>query len=347
MKNSSIPICRSDQGEKKVPKSGYGRLFSMAPAVRMIAVMVVLTFGAGPLYGQSPSDALYIDGTGRVGIGTTDPQATLDVVGKLSVSDNTTLSNCTVTGSLTARTLDVDGKAVISNVFIGDVGHGSNWAGFSHRESAGQTSYGFLQDAAGHSSLINKKSGGGHIGLRIDNQDKMVMVDSGNVGIGTTTPKTKLQVVGQISADSLNGEKPPMVFEVGRKGDTKNWYAENRDIGPLCGDADGCMMKFLFRVNSSDEVRVITEQVYIEQPDKSGNKRPGLHGWTRQLGGGDKGFVLQTATKNDIVPHPWEWIYVRNYSSGEVGPQSNAFSGYQVQFMTRPNVSATVIIYDR
>ena len=125
------------------------------------------------------------------------------------------------------------------------------------------------------------------------------------------------------------------------------WYAVNKDIKDLCGDADGCTMKLFLRVNDSDVVRTLSEQIYIEQPDKSSNKNAGLHGWIRQLGGGESDFVLQTNALHEIIPHPWNWIYVRNYSSPEVGPKSTAFSGYQVQFMTKPNISATVIIYDR
>jgi hypothetical protein len=68
-----------------------------------------------------------------------------------------------------------------------------------------------------------------------------------------------------------------LVFEVGQKGDTQKWYFVNQDIGPLCGDADGCTMKFFLQENSTDRVRTISEQIYIEQPGKSSNKSPGLH----------------------------------------------------------------------
>jgi hypothetical protein len=155
-----------------------------------------------------------------------------------------------------------------------------------------------------------------------------------------------LKVNGAMTAPSVNGEKPPMVFEVGDKGRAGQWSWANKDIGPLCGDADGCTIKFFFRDVTNDEVRTISEQIYIEQPDKSNNKTPGRHGWTRQGPGEESQFILGTLNRYDIVPHPWNWIYVRNYSSGETG-SDRLLSGTEVQFMTRPNISATVIIYDR
>lgn len=149
---------------------------------------------------------------------------------------------------------------------------------------------------------------------------------------------------------SINGEKPPMVLEIGQNTNTTLYYWSGPvDIGPLCGDADGCTMKFLMRVKSTDEVRVIEETLYIEQPSKSGNKTAGLHGWTRQQGGGDAGFVLNTAAKHEVVPHPWDWIYVRNYAQIVDGTVTSGpvYSDYTVSFMTVPNIAATVIIYDR
>ncbi|HKQ72638.1 MAG TPA: hypothetical protein VJ810_02845 [Blastocatellia bacterium] len=90
--------------------------------------------------------------------------------------------------------LEVNGNAFISNVFLGDVGHSSTWAGFSHRTAAGTTSYGLLQNNDGLFTLINKKSGGGYIGFRVDNNDKMVINDAGHVGIGLTNPGRVLDV---------------------------------------------------------------------------------------------------------------------------------------------------------
>jgi hypothetical protein len=341
------------------------------------ALPLMALLGPGALlYGQG-ADALFIDPKGWIGIGTNAPQATLDVAGKLNVTDSATVSNAIIAGSVTAGEVRLTKNANLSDTTItgsltttGNVGVGGQPSavtkldvlqdarsgthptavkglyitgdfdqaanGVEFRHSNGTQGIGF-----GYNTIYATGSGATqHLNL-------MPRGDAGNVGIGTLNPGAKLEVAGAIKAPSINGEKPPMVFDVGQMGDTQNWYAVNKDIRALCGDADGCTMRFLLRVNNNDEVRTISEHIYIEQPDKSSNREPGLRGWARQEGGGDASFILQTANKYDLVPHPWDWIYVRNYSSPEVGPASAAFSGYQVQFMTRPNVSVTVIIYDR
>jgi hypothetical protein len=316
----------------------------------------------------SQNDALKILPNGNVGIGTSTPSTTLDVKGtiqgkSLIISDTLTVKTVNFKEGIKTSTGMFTGNATINNAFIGDVGHGFDWAGFAHKEAVDTKSYGFLHHKDGIYSLVNIKSGDGYIGFRADNADKMVVRPSGNVGIGTINPTEKLQVAGTIkattikattinattiTANTVNGEKPPMIINVGKRSITNKWQAENRDVKSLCGDADGCTMKIFFQVVSNrDEVRTISEQIYIEQPNRSTNKNPGLHGYTRQLGGGDKGFVLGTTARQDIIPHPWDWIYVRNYGSSNVGSLTPAYKGYNLQFMTRPGVIATVIIYDR
>jgi hypothetical protein len=121
--------------------------------------------------GNDPDDHIALMPSGNVGIGLARPGHKLHVAG---------------------------GNAVVSNTFIGDVGHGAEYAGLSHSSSATTAGYGFLQNSNGQYTLINKKSGGGWIGFRVDNGDKMVINDAGDVGIGTTTPKSKLEVAGPV-----------------------------------------------------------------------------------------------------------------------------------------------------
>jgi hypothetical protein len=117
---------------------------------------------------------VYDDGT-NVGIGTTAPAYKIDVQG---------------------------GNGRINNVFLGDVGHGSGWGGWSHSLSANTSGYGILQSSDGSYTLINKQNtGGGYIGFRVANVDQAVILNNGNMGIGTTGPGTKLHVYAD--ADNL------------------------------------------------------------------------------------------------------------------------------------------------
>ncbi len=301
----------------------------------------------------SQNDALIILPNGNIGIGTPTPSTALEVKGtiqgkSLILSDTLTVKTVNFEEGIKTSTGTFTGNVTMNNAFVGDVGHGFDWAGFSHKDAINTTSYGFLQNKLGTHSLINIKSGAGFIGLRVDNKDKMVIRSNGNVGIGTADPKATLQVNGGILASTINGEELPMIFDIGRKNITNAWQAVTRDVESLCGDQDGCTMKIFLRIVSNrDEVRTITEQIYIEQPDKSNNRTAGLSGYSRQMGGGGQSFVLGTSARHDIIPHPWEWIYVRNYGSSNVGSLTPAYKGYKLQFMVPPSVNATVIIYDR
>jgi hypothetical protein len=116
-----------------------------------------------------------LNSNGNVGIGITGPTQRLDVQG---------------------------GNARINNTFIGDVGHGSSWAGFSNSSSNTTTGYALLQNTDGAYTLINKQNtGSGYIGFRVANSDVAVITNSGNMGIGTTGPGYKLHVLGDVYAN--------------------------------------------------------------------------------------------------------------------------------------------------
>jgi hypothetical protein len=126
------------------------------------------TFYAGTSATTS-NELMRITGTGNVGIGVAAPVQRLDVQG---------------------------GNARINNAFIGDVGYGSSLTGFAHYSQANTTGYGILQTSDGNYTFLNKQNtGGGYLGFRVGNTDQAVILNNGNMGVGTTNPSKKFTVV--------------------------------------------------------------------------------------------------------------------------------------------------------
>jgi hypothetical protein len=291
------------------PQIGIGvtREFSGRPGANLL-----MDFSGNANIRQGLTSRFFVQGgTGNVGIGTTTPAAKLDIKDRVALQDS-------------------NGRNYFKDVERND--------GKGLRVGALWSQYGIYAET-GMGAL------GGADGVTLQN------------GALTINSAGDITMSGNASAASFNGDKQPYVFEVGNKADTTNWYAvqvPSDIIQRYLGDANGGTIRISLRVNNSDEVRTITETIYIEQPDKSNNRNAGLHGWTRQGGGGDTGFVLDTSNRTDVIPHPWDWIWVRNYASpeppGRGGNTGAAWTGdhkYRLEFMTRPNISATVIIYDR
>jgi len=105
---------------------------------------------------------LQVDSSGKVGIGTTAPDEKLDIRGTLQVG---------VDGATAGKIRFMDSGSITNEPEI-------------YTDTLGSLSY-----------YVNSGSGEHHF-YTYSNQERVTILQDGNVGIGTTTPDTKLQVVG-------------------------------------------------------------------------------------------------------------------------------------------------------
>lgn len=123
--------------------------------------------GASSKIQLHPSGTTYFN-VGNVGIGTTAPSSTLDVV-NLTASNYSTLMNVGVSTSIGAQ-LQIRGTDAT------------------------------LQSENGRYLILHGKTG---LYFQTNSANRLFINSSGNVGIGTTAPGTKLEVAGAISATAL------------------------------------------------------------------------------------------------------------------------------------------------
>lgn len=110
-----------------------------------------------------------------------------------------------------AAKLEVNGDIKTDRAFIGDVGHG-DFAGFSHKDNGTTGDYALLQHTGG-TTILNASSGK-NIHFRINNADKMVLDNNGNVGIGTADPAQKLDVNGNLNVTgTIHTHNRPIAYE--------------------------------------------------------------------------------------------------------------------------------------
>jgi len=134
--------------------------------------------------------------TGNVGIGTTSPSQSLHLY-KLSATD-----------PVNAYPLRIESRVTPANPNVGAVGLEFFW----QTRSAGAIEA-YRENSGGNyaTSMIFKTNNAGQAsGLTSDLTERMRVNSDGNVGIGTATPSTKLQVIGgtnmdfKVQADSLS-----------------------------------------------------------------------------------------------------------------------------------------------
>ena len=245
------------------------------------------------LWNRSGNDIFNADFGGNVGIGTTSPGMKLVVAGNANVSQNLTVNNSVLFVDGTSgrvgigtnnptRVLDVFDNSVgnitypirISNVddtnpntAVGLLfGSGGSLVGTSRGKGAiiyqkgdaggwNRGDFHILQSSAGDSNPANLS----HRVVTIKN--------SGNVGIGTTAPGYKLDVIGDVNASNyyINGSS---IFEIldngtiNRSLDLSNYYTQaEADAADGGGDTDLLAIANVSMLDNSTIVRMNTTNV--------------------------------------------------------------------------------------
>jgi len=171
---------------------------------------------------------------GNVGIGTREPSKNFQVNGSSGLYGNTWVSGILAIGNnqnagiarfgangLGFRVSDIANAVVINdacNVGIGSSEPSKKLVVGGTTELCGDTWVSGLLAIGSNQNAGIARFGANGIGIRTgDISDRVVITDAGNVGIGTTAPNEKLEVIGKVKAQAFITCSPDIRKETGLK----------------------------------------------------------------------------------------------------------------------------------
>jgi hypothetical protein len=204
--------------------------------MKKIAILILTVFSCFTITGQNK-----IESTGNVGIGTLMPSEKLEVAGNVKISGDIFLNDTSLNRKFLSRTADenVLGKWTFSgdNDNVVDIDKDANsyirlrvrntlngiWSGagclfYNNEGNHGQFLFGSSKNTEAPSQFLIRGNGtggirfdlGGNIGNFIfskSNQNNLLIIsNSGSVGIGVESPEYKLDVAGTIRATEIKVE---------------------------------------------------------------------------------------------------------------------------------------------
>lgn len=153
----------------------------------IILPLVALVTAGGVLYGQGAMDALFIDKDGKVGVGTSTPSATLDVGGQANTDKQV---------SLQLRSGNNADHSESNQITLGWSGSDTYRHAIKTRHHGGQqkgNAIDFYVWKYDKDKVDKTAIGGLHT----------MTLNGGDVGIGTTDPKERLEVNGVVQAEGF------------------------------------------------------------------------------------------------------------------------------------------------
>ena len=145
---------------------------------------IAFSTNPGSATGQQPTERMRITETGNVGIGTTAPAYKLDIDANTGSTGNPLRLQGLQAGA-TSDSLLSSASGVLKRLAINELGTGNFW-------KIGGNTEGVLQNLGTTDNFA--------LPFLTNNTERMRITETGNVGIGTTTPSEKLYVAGNIYA---------------------------------------------------------------------------------------------------------------------------------------------------
>jgi hypothetical protein len=198
------------------------------------------------------TDDVYVDSSGRVGIGTINPTAKLYVNGEIYNTSSVRTQDLKIRGRIDPYTsvsetgsgaMSIFGHNAMTSYFVNNqvVAPNGSWYGHFVRmyysegiafHTSGPVNAGaILYDNSNPSNVV---AGSG---------ERMRITSNGNVGIGTTNPQVKLDVHGDIYLDSSGGITDRYIYF--RNQSTEASIRSDKDLSLWSGNGGGSPTKYL------------------------------------------------------------------------------------------------------
>jgi hypothetical protein len=195
------------------------------------------------LSGDGDNEGVYVDGNGKVGIGTSTPSNTLEVAkdqGIATITSTTYRIADYGAGQFIGRaargTMASPSALQADDILTAFVGRGYGDTGFSDRPR------GSLRIIAAEN--FTDANQGAYLTLQTtpvgttDNTERLRITSEGDVGIGTTTPSSQLEIAGNLETDNLLDRDASNFFD-GGCGDNQHVTGISANGTISCGQNSG------------------------------------------------------------------------------------------------------------